>query len=156
MFGLSTGTVYGRPDIKSGSARLTDGNTQGAKVGARLLLQVGGKKFHLDVSEVIKCDNEAICDDVIISSENGINAASGSFKKISNARYSFGKALGTKKGRTTALYTFGSICSAALASIAASQKDQCSGFSCVKWYTWSLIGLTAFLSSIAWYKDNAM
>jgi hypothetical protein len=27
---------------------------------------------------------------------------------------------------------------------------------CVKWYTWGLIGISAFLSFYAWYKDNAM
>jgi hypothetical protein len=156
MFGLSTGTVYGKPDVKSGGARLTDKNSQRAGVGSKLLLYAGGKKFRLEVVEIVIDNNDAIQDDVIISSENGVNAVSGSYKRISNFRYSVGKAFGTKKGRATATYTVGSIISAALASIAASQKDQCSGLQCVKWYTWGLIGISAFLSFYAWYKDNAM
>jgi hypothetical protein len=156
MFGLSTGTVYGRSDVKSGGARLFAKNSQNAGIGSKILLLAGEKKFRLEVVQVVMDSTPGVEDDIVISSENSINQVSGSYKRISNFRYSFGKAFGTKKGRATALYTAGSIFSAALASIAASQKDQCSGLGCVKWYTWGLIGVSTFLASFSWYKDNAM
>jgi hypothetical protein len=156
MFGLSTGTVYGRADVRSGAARLTCKNGQKAAVGSKILLHVGTKKLRLEVTECVDSDNDGTRNDIVISSENGANGISGTYKRISNFRYSTGRAFGTKKARATAAYTLGSIMSAALASIAASQKDPCSGLRCVKWYTWTLIGISAVLSFYAWYKDNAL
>lgn len=157
MLGLSSGTVYGSSGLQTGTARMTNKNTAKAVAGSKLLLHVGHRKFYLDVVDAVDCGGVPadLYNDIGISSAAGVDSATGSYRKISKIHYTLGKTLGTSKGKLTASYTLLSSLLAALATVAASQKDTCSGLHCVQWYTWCLIGTSVLLSLLAWYKDNA-
>jgi hypothetical protein len=154
VFGLTGCTVYGRKDVKSGTAILTEKNSVGAQSGSKIILIVGDKEFHLAVWTLVVGDEDSK-DHITVSTEDGLSGAvSGVYRLIPDSDYNRAKVVGTKKARAGLVYLVLSILSAAGASIAASQKDGCSGLGCVKGYTWLLMVVSACLAATSWYKDN--
>jgi hypothetical protein len=156
MFGLSSCTVYGRKEVKSGTAILTKNNSARAKTGSKIVLVIPGKELYLVVGNLVSGD-DITKDNITVSTDDGVSGAvSGQYRIIADFPYSRNRAFGSRKAKLSALYTFMSIFSAAAASVAASQKEHCTALDCVKWYTWCLIGISAALSVLAWYKDNVV
>ena len=154
MLGLFNCNVYGRKDVKTGTATVTQGNSAGATSGSKILVIVADKEIYLSVGSVIAGDEDSR-DNIVISTDEGISAAvSGLYRITSDLTYNKVRTFGTKKGRASLILTIFSIVSAVGAAVAASPKDSCSGLSCVKGYTWLLVVASAVTAIISWYKDN--
>jgi hypothetical protein len=152
-------SVSFRPTVAEGEAVLTEKNTINAEVGSKITVQIGSKTHYLTVVATTQIVNLANRDNVIL--HGTVQAVTGRFRRISENRYRFYRALGTRKARLSLAAILLSIGLAAATSINAAQHgassaQACTGLKCVTTPTWILMGFSAAAALFGWAKDNVL
>jgi hypothetical protein len=158
MFGQGQGcNVQSDPSqVAPGKAILTDKNTLNVHGGDKIRVKTASKTFFVVIERLAPIQDLRNRDNILLSSPLGSDTK-GFYKRVSSGAFLLHKISGTNKVRWSIAATVISILSAAAASMAAASKDCHEGWGCIAKISplsWSLIGIAALSSIVAWCKDN--